>query len=136
MTDSVVRFRAEDAIWKRWCSIRGRSTAVLGNEYSLSGCQSNKIISLCRQTLHAQRANKANRALLLKGADCVSKNQRTRLAALGPQVRQKRDVDPHPRSWCDARFTVKVSTNILGILVDWRPQGDSNPCCRRERAVS
>ena len=21
-------------------------------------------------------------------------------------------------------------------IQDWRPQGDSNPCCRRERAVS
>ena len=24
----------------------------------------------------------------------------------------------------------------VGLYYMWRPQGDSNPCCRRERAVS
>ncbi len=37
------------------------------------------------------------------------------------------------------RYELKKPFRILSEMasfVEWRPQGDSNPCCRRERAVS
>ena len=38
----------------------------------------------------------------------------------------------------DGRLTKKglAKKTLLTPCLVWRPQGDSNPCCRRERAVS
>ena len=42
--------------------------------------------------------------------------------------------DQFPEIYTYGRAQVKI--NLGRLLEEWRPQGDSNPCCRRERAVS
>ena len=48
-----------------------------------------------------------------------------------------------PTIWFEARYSIQLSyrrithkTAHFAILKKWRPQGGSNPCYRRERAVS
>ena len=65
------------------------------------------------------------------------------ILSLGHKTRTKlRFEPPNQPSWLNGRTRKRLSATIgyphkkkppCGGLFIWRPQGDSNPCCRRER---